>query len=217
MRSKWTVVSGVVGIIALSLTVTFFLIGRSAEKKGILVELVSRSILVGADMGKLDSPLKLLYDGTEIPNYAVVQVRVSNTGGQPIRSTEYEAPIRLLFRNVDRVLSAGKASSDPAELDVPLVLDGAAVVAPSILMNPGDCYVVDARVVPHDGEMPTIQATGRVVGVKSIVYRETLGKASGERGLPSGWALATSILLGVTLLMTIMTSISALGLWRHKT
>src|SRR5206468_7989831 len=128
MRDTWGIVGVIVSLLAVGVTVVFFLLGRNDQKKALGVELVSRSVLVGERISGSTGSLQLMYDGQPIPNYAIVQVRVSNSGSQPIRSTDYEEQINLRFANVEKVLSAKKASSDPSELDVPTWLSGTDVM-----------------------------------------------------------------------------------------
>jgi len=90
------------GVLAVAVAVFVFINQRSDSSKRLSVELITRSILVDEEVSDAERPLELIYGGRPVENFAILQCRISNTGGQPIRSADYESPVRLNVVNAAR-------------------------------------------------------------------------------------------------------------------
>jgi len=171
----WTVIGSIAGVVAVIVTVWLFLQGRSDQSKKLEVELIARSTLVDENVTRTKQRIEILYDGRKIPNYTILQFRVVNTGGQPIRSTDYEEHFRLRFANVAEILSIEQVSANPKQLQVtPSVENPSSVLFPSILLNSGDWFILEVSIAPETGKKLTTEVTGRIAGVKQIEFKEAI-------------------------------------------
>src|SRR5438128_1189257 len=136
--SLWSVIGAIAGILAVGVTIYVFFWEREDKSKRISVELVSRSTLVNTDLSARNGDkIEVLYAGKKIPNYSILQFRITNSGGQPIRSEDYENPIELNFTNLSEILSAAAVGSDPANLPVTTNVANGSITLSKVLLNPG--------------------------------------------------------------------------------
>jgi hypothetical protein len=191
MREKfWTVIGSIAGVLGVIFAVWFFFQGRSDQSKKLEIELIARSVLVDENVSRAKQRIEILYDGRKIPNYVILQFRVANSGGQPIRSNDYEEPFRLNFANVAEVLSIEQVSSNPKQLQVvSSVASQSSVVFPTVLLNPSDWFILEVGIAPESGKNLTIEPYGRIAGVKQIDFRESIAPPKKESIFPA-WVSA---------------------------
>ena len=123
----------------------------------------------------------MLYDGKEIPNYSILQCRVANIGGQPIRGIDYEQPITLRFLNIKELLSVEETASEPQNLAITALIKQNSVELSKDLLNPGDWFNLEIGIVPESGKEPVLKSEGRIAGVKRVEFRESTSESSRGR------------------------------------
>lgn len=181
MKSIWNIVSALAGILAVGVAVFVFFYARSSETKRIEVQIISKSSLVNESVSKSNQTIEVLYGGKKIPNYSILQCRIANIGGQPIRSADYEKPIALSLLNIRELLSAEQIASDPQNLKVKTLIKQNTIELSNDLLNPGDWFNLGIGVVPETGKEVIIKTAGRIAGVKRIEFRESVPEASRKR------------------------------------
>jgi hypothetical protein len=174
MRGIWEIVAGISGILAVAVAVFVFMQGRSEQSKKVEIQLIASSTLVDAAVSGAARGIEILYAGHKIPNYALLQLRVVNVGGQPIRSADYETPIEIGIQNVSEILSAEQTSADPPGMNATPFVSGKTIQMPPVLLNPGDSITLTVGVVPMPGVTPGIAPLGRIAGVKRIDFRSSI-------------------------------------------
>src|SRR5581483_6023418 len=192
---------------AILLTGYVFYRQQSDQSKRVEVQMVARSRLVDSSLSGSVKDIELQYKGRQIANYDLLQLRVTNVGGQPIRSADYEAPITIHIENVGEVLSADESSSDPPNLPANPKVNGNSVEIAPILLNPTDAFTVSVGVVPKPDTTPTVSVSGRIVGVKTIPYKETGTEAKATS--PFEW---TTVVLGMIAIVFSLYSVYATGI-----
>ncbi len=125
--------------------------------------------------------IEVVYAGRRIPNYAILQVRVANTGGQPIRSTDYEMPVQIGVSDVSEILSVEQGSADPPGLDAKPTIAGTNIQLAPLLLNPTDSFTITAGVVPVQGAVPRVAPRGRIAGIKRLDFRDALPPPAQKR------------------------------------
>ncbi len=203
MRSFWNIISAIAGVLAVAITVFVFFQARSEQRKTLEIELIARSTLVDEKVSRPGERFEVIYDGRTIYNYVILQLRVANIGGQPIRSSDYEDPIQLKFDNVIEILSTEQLSSDPKALQVNAQVNGQSVELSKALLNPSDWFILEVGVVPMKGRMPMVEPRGRIAGVKKIEFKESLSPPTGK-GKFSAWLLALMLFQAGFVLILIM-------------
>ena len=174
MKEKvWTVIGSIAGVLGVIFAIWFFYQGRVDQSKKLGIEMISRSILVDENVSRTKQRIEILYDGRKIANYAILQFRVSNAGGQPIRSSDYEEQLRLHFENISEILSIEQVSSSTKQLQVvPSIERPSSLVFPSILLNQSDWFILEVGVAPEGGKKIIIEPKGRIAGIKQIEFKE---------------------------------------------
>lgn len=124
---------------------------------------LTRSSLVDST-GMTLPDLQILYQGEPIKNLVLVDVKLENTGNQPVKSAEYESSLDFVFPDKTEVLSAETLETRPLTIKPKMsATDNRAQLQP-LLLNPTDRmtfrfmvndptnsfsrtnYIVDARI-----------------------------------------------------------------------
>jgi hypothetical protein len=215
MTTFWTtvltVISTIAAVLGVGVGIFVFVQGRSEQSKKLEVELISQSTLVDERVHGGKQRIVILYDNRPIPNYGIFQFRVVNTGGQPIRDTDYAEPLVLSFENVSEILSAEQVSSDPKDLTITPLLNPPtptpqtpkAVWLSKALLNPRDWYTVEVGVTPESGKKPTVAPKGRIAGVKKIEYRDSISEPKKEQLVPFASSVPTNLLVAMSIAATV--------------
>ena len=112
-----------------------------------------------------EGKLRVLYEDMDIRNLYRVQVRLSNTGNQPIHPDDFIVPITVGFATPARILTASVTSQRPASMGAAILRSSRDIKIPALLLNPKDSFSISALIGDLDVE-PSI--SGRIVGVKEI-------------------------------------------------
>src|SRR5262245_54637262 len=134
-ENLWRKIGPISGWVAVLIAVVIFFIGRSNQSKSLEVELISRSTLVDENVPRAKQQIEVFYKGRSIPNYVILQCRIVNTGGQPIRRSDYEENLRLKFDGTTEIISIEQKSSEPKDMKIdPYVESQSTIVFPTVLL-----------------------------------------------------------------------------------
>jgi len=195
-KALWNIIAALAGLLAVAVAVFVFSREQAAQRKSLEVELVSRLALVDERLAESQKRIEVLYDGRKIPNFAVLQFRVANVGGQPIRTADFETPIEVKFGGVGEILSAEQRSSSPGDLKVSPIVKGEAIEIPGVLLNPGDWFALDVGIASRLGPAPIATPSGRIAGVREIEFRDSTAAAAEPRAVPR-WMLVLQLVVVV--------------------
>ncbi len=187
MRELWNVVAAVAGVLAVAVALFVFFQERTDKSQRLEMIQLSRTSLVNPELASSGRRIEILYNGKKVADYTVFQFRMTNIGGQPIRSADYEVPLGLNFANVSEVLWADQTKSDPQGLRVATTVRDKAVELSSALLNPKDSLTLEVGVVPEVGKIPAAEPVGRIAGVKKIEFVLTVPPSSKDKEFP-WWA-----------------------------
>ena len=93
---------------------------------------------------------------------------MTNTGNTPVASADYEREVSFQFGDSTRVLTAEVSETHPDNLTASLVSSDRKIALKPVLLNKGDSVTIKALLGEFDG---TINADGRIIGVKNIEIR----------------------------------------------
>jgi len=158
----WQFVGCLVGLLALAVGTWASLRGRA---KKLAYEVIAQTSLLNFDLDSANQRLTLVFNGKPIHNAEIVLTKIINAGSAPIRPDDYERPLRLTTGKSSKILDAKVVRTHPGSLVVPIsTVEDTSLTIDSILLNPGDYFVVQAIVVPR----AEIGVDGRIAGVKEI-------------------------------------------------
>jgi len=169
----WRVIGAVGAVVAIGLTVLLFILNQTSASKSLEAELVSVTSFTSSDLDLGPVEVCVTNNGEQIASYTNMQIRVANTGSRPIRKDDYESPLTLDFKDVERILSARELASNPTEINAEAKIQGATnVVLPKILLNSGDWYTVEIELETLPDSTPRFDPIARIVGVDRMVYKD---------------------------------------------
>lgn len=180
MKEIWNIVGAIAGLLAVAVALFVFFQDRSDKTQRIEVHQISRTTLVNPALSSPPRRVEISYNGRKISDYAVFQFRISNVGGQPIRTADYEVPVTLDFGNVSELLWAEQTDSDPRTLRVETEVKNKVVELSNVLLNPKDWFMLEIAVVPEPGKIPGAEPGGRIAGVKHIEYVLSVPSPDGD-------------------------------------
>jgi hypothetical protein len=132
-------------------------------------------------VSKAGKDIQILYNGRKIENFALYQFRISNPGGRPIRTADYEESVSLSFQNVREIVSAQQTASDPPSLKMEPTIDNSRVIMPPALLNPSDSCSIEVAVIPTSSDKPSVEIFGRIAGIKNIQFTDPEAIESAKR------------------------------------
>ena len=168
---------------------------RKAQIKQLEAVVTSETRLLNPDVAKARRNLRLLYGEKEVYDLSIMQIRIKNSGNQPIKSEDIEEPITIIIEGVSEIVWAEVVSTDPPELVVSAENKGDCVEVSRTLLNPEDQFIVEVVSVPLEKSQPRLaNVKGRIAGIKRIDVLYSLRKA--EKGKLSFFLILLSHLLG---------------------
>jgi hypothetical protein len=196
----WQVIGCTATVIAIIVSLAIFYWGQKASERALSVQVISTSRLFNADITKAAKDLRLLHKGKDVPNIAIIQIRITNSGRQPIRTEDIEVPISITFKARD-IISSKVVSSIPRGLPIKIENSKSAITISKTLLNLDDEFTVEIIVVPFNlrtidyidyfekdasGEyivkeipipVPIVTGvSGRIAGIKKIAFTDTFPK-----------------------------------------
>ena len=103
-------------------------------------------------------------------------VRISNTGRQPIRTTDIEVPLSIKLECIE-IISSKVILSDPPDLPISTNNEVSSVTISKALLNPGDDFTIEVISVPKKSDGIVVSGVaGRIAGVEQIKFVATLQK-----------------------------------------
>ncbi len=181
----WTFVGVAIALVAILTTIVLALGQR--KKKRLSYEIVSNTELLGIGE-EIRGKVKILYEENEVKNVHLLTVRFVNSGNEPIGTTDYERPVRMMVNDEATILTHEIVDQDPSNLSAEATAEGNMFSIKPLLLNPKDAFSIKTLISDLDGS-PRID--GRVKGVKAISRFE-----EGEKYLVVG-TLVGLILMGI--------------------
>ncbi|MEK7325726.1 MAG: hypothetical protein AAB217_10775 [Chloroflexota bacterium] len=136
----WELVTILVGVIAILATYDVFT--RSEQFKDLrIVTLASTSLVEIRDSGT-SSEIKVLYAGKQIDNLSLFQIKIENTGTEPILEQDYSQPIRFTFPRESKIIDAAILDSSPSNIGATVQTSQNTASLSPVLLNPHDRFIV---------------------------------------------------------------------------
>ncbi len=180
------IITAVAGLLGVSVAIVTFLVTRHEQKrqlaKGLEVALTGSTRLRTGDVARFGNKLKLVYEGKEVADLSILQVRVKNSGGQPIRPEDFVEPVRINIQDALELVSVELINSEPRGLKIKASVSGSTAILDSTLLNPDDEFTIQIVGVPTGvGGMAISEVNGRVAGVKAVVFTDRMGDSARAR------------------------------------
>lgn len=175
-----TVSGGLLTIIAIVLSVWFFVAER--QRKELSYEILSNSaVLVNpAAVGKIE----ILYNGTPVPDARLTLIRITNSGNVPIISENFEEPL-IIESTEGTILSADVTETNPENLlprgwEPQIDAQAKTVDLPPLLLNDGDYFTIQLL---SEEDIDDIDVDARIAGIQDATLYTTSRLSSLELSL----------------------------------
>ena len=160
----WQFIGVLIALLALIISI---LLWMQRKRKALSYEIVSRTPLLSFKE-KIKGNLQILFDGREVQDVHLIEVRMFNSGNESIKSEDYERPINFSFGENAQVLTAEVVEANPESIHASADIVDTKVKLKPILLNGSDSFTLKMLVSQYSGEEKDIKIDGRVAGVKDI-------------------------------------------------
>jgi len=166
----WLIVSAVFA--AAVFILTLILVIKAINKKRLTYKVIAKTALTRVGDKGFDK-ITVRYDGVEIEDIYLTNLKIYNSGSIPIKTSDFEADISVVINKGARILEAGIKETSPPDLIIePFLKDNKVNIRP-LLLNPADYFIID---ILTNSEPTPIIVSSRIVGIKRIVeYKEPVG------------------------------------------
>jgi hypothetical protein len=177
----WQFVGAFLGFVAICITIILYL--RQRRRRALTYEVLSCTSLI-SQPEEAEGYLQIVFGEQRVQQVHLLMIRITNSGNQPIESTQYERPLTLCVKEPARILTAevvetnrsgllkellpGGADEWQSRLPPDLALDTNLRMIPvrRILLNGGDSLVI--KMLVSEYKPGDFSLDGRVVGVNDI-------------------------------------------------
>lgn len=151
--------------------------------------------------------IEVSFKGQPADNLSLVDVKIENTGNQPIRTVDFEAPINFVFPQDSIVADASVVGSAPRDFSPSLRIDSPNVVSVNPqLFNGGDRAIFRFIVknIPKTSSLPPFEVHARIANISQVELVNVIDVVT-EPGFPFGTILVLGgIQLSVAMLIVVM-------------
>lgn len=160
----WTIIQTSISAVAVCLMALFYYLRR--RRKEFRCQILFRQPL-WTIRDEFAGRTQVLFDGQPVPDVQLMTLKISNSGNQPIASTDYERPVRLSVGDQSTILSAEVVEPHPDQLTPQITILNNALLVQPLLMNPKDSFVIK---VLASHLAPDVRCDARIVGVKDVRF-----------------------------------------------
>jgi hypothetical protein len=169
----WQFVGVVLAFVAIFVSYNVFWLQRPVKRLDVIV--LSSTSLVDINPSASDE-IFVSYRGVEVDNVAIVEIRVENSGNQPIVESDYSRPVTFTFGPSFEIIEVKTVNSDPPNIGLAHIqtVPSEVEMVPALL-NSGDSATLRFTVIKQQGKnpdndesLPVLKVDGRIAGVKEI-------------------------------------------------
>jgi hypothetical protein len=164
----WQIVTTALAAAAIFAAYNVYYLSRQSKEVQIIVDSTSPLVSINPEAS---GHIQISYDGQLVTNVQLVQLRILNSGNQPIQTTDYSRPITISFSPDDKILDMSIINSEPSNIGMALsaLTPYQANVLP-VLLNSGDSVTIRFIVVETrtDPIVNHLHVDGRIVGIQQI-------------------------------------------------
>src|SRR5271157_1070525 len=158
----WQFIGAISGIGALMVAIIAVFVQR--RRKELSYEVLSNSPVLSV-REEIEGKLVILFEQQPVKGVQLLEVKLMNSGNQPITSSDFEAPVALEFGEKSRILTGEVTDTATEGLTASISVEQSHISLNPLLLNGGDSITIRVLVANYE-KPPTVG--GRVVGVSRI-------------------------------------------------
>lgn len=151
-----------IAAILISATVAIGLYRLSRRRKSIVYEFLSMTRLLSMQE-EIAGRVRILVDGVDVQDVGLVQIRIVNTGTDPIRAADYVRPISFSVDDGVRIVEAEIADKKPESIDATIAKEDQRATLIPTLINSKESLVIKLLIANFNGNIKT---DARIEGVE---------------------------------------------------
>lgn len=156
----------ILAVLAVCVTISLFLWTQRQRRKALTYSVEETRVLSVHE--EVKGRIQILFDGTPTNDVSIIKIKVKNTGGEPIRASDFDRVLRFQWGQSARILLADVVSTRPLNLQPAVTAGVSELVLEPLLLNRGDC--IEIKVLVSQGGAFSVD--GRVVGIPQIKKQE---------------------------------------------
>jgi hypothetical protein len=171
-RKYWGTILAVIGLLlaAWAIYATYDVYSKSKPQKHLQLSLVAAIPLIDI-RPEAAGDITILYKNQPVDNAILLQIRLENSGNQPILPADYVKPVTFSFASAGEIADASITDLEPSNMGLVISRTSKyqAELAP-ILLNPSDSANIRFAILADGSEtvVNNLQIDGRIVGVKEV-------------------------------------------------
>ena len=158
----WQFIGAISGIGALMVAIVAIFVQR--RRKELSYEVLSNSPVLSVQE-EIEGKLVILFEQQPVKAVQLLEVKLANSGNQPITSSDFETPITLEFGEKSKILTGEVTGTATEGLMASISVEQCHIALNPLLLNRGDSVTIRVLVANYE-KPPTVG--GRVVGVSRI-------------------------------------------------
>lgn len=152
-------------IVAITIAGLNFYVGNWWRlRKSLAYEIVTFTAIVGIQ-DKVKDRVKILFDGKEIPNAQLYEIKIINDGKQPIEKKDFEKPLEIVFDSDAEIFSAEVMETQPSNLSLDYKIEKNKIVVEPLLLNKQDSFSIKGIV---NAKAKDVICNARIAGIKEV-------------------------------------------------
>jgi hypothetical protein len=200
IKSVAPIIAIAIGIPALIIAVLNFYVGNWWRlRKSLAYEIVTFTAIVGIK-DKVKDRVQILFDGKEIPNAQLYEIKIINDGKQQIVMSDFEKPLEILFDSDAEIFSAEVAEIEPNDLSLDYKIEKNKIIVEPLLLNGQDAFSIKGIV---NAKVKDVICNARIAGVKKVKFRDEFN----QHPLLALVAVACLILSIVFIILSVMVKV----------
>lgn len=184
----WQILSVTLGLIAIFATYNVYYLGKPRKE----ISIIAENLVPLVEVREEAIPdIQVFYRDEPVSNLYLYQLKIENTGNQPISEEDYSQPISFSFPKSFQIVDISITDTQPRNIGMEIIkLSENEAVASKSLLNPDDIVSIKIILIGIDNNITEdiLLVDGRIKGVKGI------NKIVAEKNNSS---LSTPLLIGV--------------------
>ncbi len=151
-------------------------------EKDVQLEILANTSLVEVNQN-IVKDISITYKDQPASNLTLVDLKLSNSGNQPIKTDDYIEPIRIVFPRGTKILEASILDSNPSNIGLKISIENEDVLLSPVLLNENETVTFRLLVIdlPLSSPIQAFTVNARIVGISQVKVLNATGRSTGQQ------------------------------------
>jgi hypothetical protein len=141
----------VTAFLAIGVSITIYRLNR--KRKSLTYDILSMTRLIGIGKNEISERVKIVVDDKPVQNVGIVRVKITNSGTEPIKASDFERKITFAVWAPCRVIDASVTEKKPDSLQPSVWFEDDKVTIEKTLLNSRDSITLKIILADFDGDV----------------------------------------------------------------